>query len=92
MRILEYRILRFMAGLKVRIADELSQEFHPAKGACSPWKKPYSEPSGGVQADSVADAHISSSNPFKDGKQFGIYLHGPGENSGICSYKVIVNK
>ncbi|EXK26998.1 hypothetical protein ACKLNR_014539 [Fusarium oxysporum f. sp. zingiberi] len=59
--------------------DELSQEFHPPKRTCSPQKQPHCQPSGELQANSVADAHTLSSTAFKDGKQFGVYLQGPGE-------------
>ncbi|GKU08396.1 unnamed protein product [Fusarium langsethiae] len=59
--------------------DELAQEFHPPKRTCSPPKQPHPQLSGRLQANSSADISTLSSTAFTDGKQFGMYLHGPRE-------------
>jgi hypothetical protein len=60
--------------------DELSQEFHPPKRTCSPPKQPYSQPPlGRDDGSSALETPALSHTAFKDGKQFGMYLHGPEE-------------
>ncbi|KAF5019180.1 hypothetical protein F66182_8830 [Fusarium sp. NRRL 66182] len=58
--------------------DELSREFHPRKRSRSPQKQDPSTSAAGQRSMLNAGEHLLS-NPFKDGKQFGVYLDTPPE-------------